>query len=138
MRPVDPVAIVALRRLHTAGLRLVLASNTKTEQDRRLALRRAGIEDVFKVVLQSAQLGVAKPAPIFYRMVIAAAGCAPERILFVGDNMAGDVVGPLGQGMSAALVRPDGLGPGEVLPGGAKMIRHVREVGFPGHNGDHH
>jgi FMN phosphatase YigB (HAD superfamily) len=51
--------------------------------------------------------------------VLAAAGSPPEQVLFVGDNLECDV---------AALVRPHGLRPREVLPDGALLIQHVREL----------
>lgn len=47
---------------------------------------------------------------------------------FVGDNLAYDVAGPITHGMRAAFVRPHGLRPGEELPHGALLIRHVNEL----------
>ena len=39
------------------------------------------------------------------------------------------LAGPVAHGMRAALVRPDGrLRPGDELPDGALLIRHVREL----------
>ena len=73
-------------------------------------------------------LGVRKPDPLFYRLVLAAAGAPPGQVLFVGDNFACDVAGPVAHGMRAALVRPDGLCPGEELPGEALLIRHVQDL----------
>jgi FMN phosphatase YigB (HAD superfamily) len=49
-------------------------------------------------------------------------------VLFVGDNLSCDVEGPLVHGMRAVLVRPQGLRQGEELPGGALLIRHIREL----------
>ena len=39
-----------------------------------------------------------------------------------------DVSAPIAHGMRAALVRPPGLRPGEVLPDGALLIKHVRDL----------
>jgi FMN phosphatase YigB (HAD superfamily) len=69
-----------------------------------------------------------KPAPLFYELVLAAAGAPPEQVLFAGDNFACNVAGPVAHGMRAALVRPDGLRPGEELPEGALLISQVREL----------
>jgi FMN phosphatase YigB (HAD superfamily) len=104
------------------------SSNTQPHETRWPALQKAGIDDLFSVVLLSYPLGVRKPDPLFYRLVLAAAGAPPGKVLFVGDNLACDVVGPISHGMRAALVRPEGLRPGEVLPGGALLIQHVREL----------
>jgi FMN phosphatase YigB (HAD superfamily) len=60
--------------------------------------------------------------------VLAAAGCPANQVLFIGDNFACDVAGPVAHGMRATLVRPDGLRPGEKLPGEALLIRHVRDL----------
>ena len=56
-------------------------------------------------VLTSARLGVEKPHPESYAAAIAAAGCAPGEILFVGDTYEADVAGPERAGMQALLVR---------------------------------
>jgi len=49
-------------------------------------------------------------------------------VLFVGDRIDYDVAAPMRAGMRACLVRPVGLRPGELLPEGAFMIGHVREL----------
>ena len=56
-------------------------------------------------MLTSARLGVEKPHPEAYAAAIAAAGCAPGEILFVGDTYEADVAGPERAGMQALLVR---------------------------------
>jgi haloacid dehalogenase-like hydrolase len=62
-RPIAPDAAAALRDLHALGLRLILVSNTRPQQDRRLALRAAGIANLFAITSQSDSLGVTKPDP---------------------------------------------------------------------------
>ena len=47
---------------------------------------------------------------------------------YIGDHLAYDVAEPIAHGMRAALVRPRGLRPGEELPHGALLIRHVNEL----------
>jgi HAD superfamily hydrolase (TIGR01549 family) len=128
-KPVDPAAAAALRALHDdLALRIILASNTQPHETRWPALQKAGIDDLFSVALLSYPLGIRKPDPVFYQLVLAAAGAPPEQVLFVGDNLRCDVVAPLAHGMRAALVRPEGLRPGESLPSGALLIRHVRDL----------
>lgn len=116
-----------LRTLHDDGLRLILASNTLPCETRWPALQKAGIDGVFCVALLSYPLGARKPEPLFYRLVLAAADSPPEQVLFVGDNLTNDVA-PITHGMRAALIRPHGLRPGEVLPDGALLIQHVRDL----------
>ena len=128
-KPVDPAAASALRVLHDdLGLRLILASNTLPGEIRWPALQQAGIDGLFRVALLSYPLGVRKPDPLFYDLVLTAAGCPARQVLFVGDNLSCDVTTPVTRGMRAALVRPHGLRPGEVLPAGALLIPHVRDL----------
>lgn len=128
-KAVDPDAAAALRTLHDDhGQRIILASNTQPHETRWPALQKAGIDDLFSVALLSYPLGVRKPDPVFYRLVLAAAGAPPEQVLFVGDNLQADVVAPLIHGMRAVLVRPQGLRQGETLPDGALLIEHVRDL----------
>jgi FMN phosphatase YigB (HAD superfamily) len=127
-KPVDPAAAATLRVLHDdLGLGLVLA-NTQPHETRWPDLQKAGIDDLFSVALHSYPLGVRKPDPVFYRLVLAAAGAPPDQVLFVGDNLACHVAGPVAHGMQAVLVRPNGLRPGEELPDGVPLISHFREL----------
>jgi len=128
-KPVDPAAAAALRVLHDdLGMRLLLGSNTQPGESRWPALQQAGIDGLFTAAILSYPLGVRKPAPLFYALVLAAAGCPASEVLFVGDHLENDVAGPARHGMRTALVRPRGLRPGEVLPDGTLLISHVREL----------
>jgi FMN phosphatase YigB (HAD superfamily) len=127
-KPVDPAAADALRTLHEYGINLLVASDTTPGEKRRPALQQAGVDGLFRVALLSYPWGSGKPDPVFPRLVLAAAETPPEQVLFVGDNLRCDVIGPFSHGMRAALVRPHGLRPGEALPGGAQLIRHIRDL----------
>jgi FMN phosphatase YigB (HAD superfamily) len=127
-KAVDPEAAVALHELAGLGLRLVLATNATAAETRWPALQAAGVHDLFAVALISYALNVGKDEPLFYDLVITAAQCPPREILFVGDRIDYDVAAPMRAGMRACLVRPGGLRPGESLPGGALLVRHVREL----------
>lgn len=128
-KPVDPAAASALHTLHGYGITLLVASNTTPGEPRWPAFQQAGVDRLFRVALLSYPLGVRKPAPLFYDLVLAAAGCPAEQVLFAGDNFACDVAGPVAAGMQAVLVRPDGRPrPGDELPAGVPVIRHFREL----------
>jgi putative hydrolase of the HAD superfamily len=76
-------------------------------------------------VLTSARLGVEKPHPDSYAAAIAAAGCAPGEILFVGDTYEADVAGPERAGMQALLVRrphPDARNYADDLTGVLRLV----------------
>ncbi|MDF5756572.1 HAD family hydrolase [Spongiactinospora sp. TRM90649] len=124
-RPVDPFAAAALHVLHRLGLRLLLASNTLEMQDRRPALKIAGVDHLFYEVFQSHLMGIAKPDPEFYRRVLTAAQGTPGQVLWVGNSLKKDVVEPACHGIRTALVRPEGLHQGERLPNGAILIAQI-------------
>jgi FMN phosphatase YigB (HAD superfamily) len=125
---VDPAAAAALHALSALDIRLILASNTLPCETRWPALRKAAIDGLFCVALLSDPLGVRKPDPLFYRLVLAAAESPPEQVLFVGDHLGNDVAAPITHGMRAALIRPHGLRADETLPDGALLIRHIRDL----------
>jgi FMN phosphatase YigB (HAD superfamily) len=125
---VDPQAATALHALSRRGLRLLLATNAVAAETRWPALQMAGVHELFAVALISYSLNVSKDEPLFYELVITAAQCPAGQVLFVGNSIANDVVGPMRAGMQACLVRPSGLRPGEQLPEGALLIGHVREL----------
>jgi FMN phosphatase YigB (HAD superfamily) len=125
---VDPRAARALHELAGLGLRLLLATNATASETRWPALQMAGVHDLFKVALVSYSLNVRKDEALFYELVIAAAQCPASQVLFVGNSITNDVVGPMRAGMQACLVRPDGLRTGEQLPESARLIRHVDEL----------
>jgi FMN phosphatase YigB (HAD superfamily) len=125
--PVDPAAAAAIRILHGRGLRLVLAANTRRRlATRRETLARAGIADCFAMLLLSGELGFGKPDTRFYQAVLAAAGCRPDQVLFVGDRADYDVASPLEHGMRAALV--DRECRAARVPAGVPVLRHFCEL----------
>ncbi|MEU4227275.1 HAD family hydrolase [Nonomuraea sp. NPDC026600] len=124
-RPVDSTVIGALRALHRAGVRLLLASNTLPGETRWPALQKANVHTLFSAALLSYPLGVAKPEKRFYDLVAAAAGCPRDRVLCVGDHLINDVEAPLACGLGAVLIRPNGLLPTEELPQGAVTVSDV-------------
>src|SRR2546429_4837286 len=105
---VDPRAASALRRLHDRGLACVLACDTQRPLVvRRRTLKAAAIDSCFKSLVLSSEVGVRKPHPLFYMEVLDAAGCSPDSVLFIGDTLAKDVLGPRQHGMQAGSHRPD-------------------------------
>ncbi len=100
-----PGAAQALRALHAAGYRLVLASNTRrSESARRQALDRLEVESFFSGIVVSSAIGCAKPEPAFFKAVREATRGAPT--LFVGDSFRRDVLGAARAGLAAIWVAP--------------------------------
>ncbi len=88
---------------------VVLTSNTGMlpgELMRKL-LALAGFGAVTGVF--SNELGVAKPHPRMFEAACGVLGIPAAEVLHVGDNPDADVAGAQAAGMTAALVRPDGV-----------------------------
>ena len=92
----------ALRTLQP-DYRVLMASNANvsTAADIRAALRRVGLDGYFEIVLSSADLGVSKPDPAYYRAVLEACGCDPGAVVMVGDTFDKDILGAKQAGMRA-------------------------------------
>jgi FMN phosphatase YigB (HAD superfamily) len=128
---VDPAAAGAVQSLHQSGYGLILACNTQRPlQHRRETLADAGLADCFSAFVVSSELGVGKPDPAFYAAVAdagrARTGCGPGDILFVGDSLDRDVIGPLTYGMRAVLVAPGRRPAG--LPREVPVVEHLADL----------
>jgi putative hydrolase of the HAD superfamily len=108
---VFPDAEATLRELsRTHVLGLVTNGASCLQRDK---LRASGLGDYFKVVVVSADVGVAKPDASVFRRALDEAGA--ERAVMVGDSVEKDVRGALAAGLGAVWLnragrpRPDDL-----------------------------
>jgi putative hydrolase of the HAD superfamily len=99
----------ALGRLHDAGIRLAVVSNSNGTV--RQLLTRLGLVDRFTVVVDSAEEGVEKPDPRIFQITLERAGAVPGEALHVGDLYHVDVVGARAAGLRVVLVDEAGLYP---------------------------
>ncbi|WP_446044885.1 HAD family hydrolase [Streptomyces olivaceus] len=113
--PVDPEAADAVRAQQAAGRITLLASNTCRPPGHRRATLAAADLDCMRVVCSSdVTVAAAKPFDRFYQEVIAVAGVPANEIVFVGDRLDKDVIGPSNAGMRAVLV--DSRRPSTAVP----------------------
>lgn len=125
---VDPRAAQALKDLAAAGIRLVLASNTRWPGPvRERTLSKAGIAECFAGVVLSSELGLAKPHPGFYTRVLELAGCPPEEVVFVGDTPTKDVIAPRSHSMQAVLITDPPVRPPST-PADVPVIAHFADI----------
>lgn len=90
-----------LAALRAAGLRVVIAGNQPVEAGPALAAMDLPVD----AIATSAEWGVTKPDPEFFRRVEELAGHPAEDILYVGDRLDNDVLAPKKVGMRTALLR---------------------------------
>ncbi len=103
--PVDGLAdtVDALAR---RGLSVGIISNSDGRLDDRL--EGIGIRRLFDFVIDSAVVGVSKPAAGIFELAVDASGVQPEDAVYVGDYYEVDVVGARGVGMRPVLFDPVG------------------------------
>ncbi len=88
------------------GMRLGVISNAEG-QIKRL-LDHTGLDSRFEVVIDSSEVGVAKPDTEIFRIALEGLGVLPERSIYVGDLIEIDVAGARGAGLTPILVDRDG------------------------------
>jgi len=98
---VRQAVVEAIGQLRAAGITIGLLTNSFKEY-------RAFVEsqvdiDLFDHVIDSSEVGLRKPEPAIYRLVVDRLGCAPEQILYLDDFLA-NVAGALQQGWQAVHV----------------------------------
>jgi HAD superfamily hydrolase (TIGR01549 family) len=96
-----PDVRAALGELRRRGLKVILAGNQPPQAKTALQRMDLPVDEIFT----SAEWGVEKPAPAFYRKVAEVAGVAAEDILYVGDRLDNDVLPASRAGMRTALIR---------------------------------
>ncbi len=95
-------SLPALEELQRQDLRLGILSNFGSHL--RDLLRRLGLLSFFDFVVVSAEVGLAKPDPRIFDLVVDEAGVPRERLLYVGDHVGDDIEGARGAGLAAVLV----------------------------------
>ena len=113
-----------LRRIHAAGIRIGLISNTQRCLDS--FQEHFALDGLFTVTLSSAQHGFMKPHPSIFQAALTQAGATPEESVMVGDSLAHDIAGARSIGMRAVLVARARRPP--QVPDGVPVIESLREL----------
>ncbi len=75
----------------------------------RNRVRLAEMEDYFRELVISEEIGVAKPAPGIFAKAWEASGSPPrEQVLMVGDSLGSDIKGGVGFGLDTCWLRSEG------------------------------
>lgn len=95
-----PDAAPCLRELRAQGYRIGIAGNQPA--DAVAALQ--ALDLAADVIVSSASLGVAKPAPEFFARVIDMAGVTAHEIAYVGDRLDNDILPARAAGMTTVFL----------------------------------
>jgi len=105
----------AIARLAHAGVRLAVVSNSEGTVTR--LLETVGLARYMETIVDSWDVGVAKPAGGIFRIALERLKVAPTSVTMVGDSLPNDVRGGRNAGLAAALLDPFGDAPkGEDVP----------------------
>ena len=70
-------------------------------------LKKAEIPDVFEVILVSSEMGVSKPNPRIFEVVLERLGVNPEEAVMIGNTVSTDIFGGNRVGMKTVLIQVD-------------------------------
>jgi putative hydrolase of the HAD superfamily len=88
-----PGAHETLRELRAAGLRLGLISNASDDGNVQRLIDNAGLREYFEPILVSAVVGLRKPNPRIFELVLESWGLSPTSVVMVGDTLGADILG---------------------------------------------
>jgi putative hydrolase of the HAD superfamily len=123
---VDPQAIGVLEKLRASGLRTAIVSNTpwgSPSAQWRDELDRLGLLNRVDGVVFCIDVGWRKPAPQPFQRALSVLRVAPERTVFVGDDVRWDVLGARRVGIEPILISKD-----TIYEEGVKTIRELDEL----------
>ena len=104
-----PGARDALERLHLAGVRMAVLSNSSFGTDViTYELARHGLTDHLEFVMVSADYVVRKPSPLGVEVAAVRLGVPAEDVWFVGDRLDTDIAAARAAGTTAVWLRPAG------------------------------
>jgi FMN phosphatase YigB (HAD superfamily) len=121
-----PDALPCLSILRDRGLRVGITGNQPSAME--AALVSAGVPA--DLVASSERWGVEKPAPEFFRRLVAESGVPAAEVLHVGDRLDNDVLPALQAGLRAALIRrgPWGMLHAAQAPASVPVLESLMEV----------
>jgi HAD superfamily hydrolase (TIGR01509 family) len=111
---VPPAVVPSLEALRARGLHLVVVSNANGTL--RAHMDRLQMTHLFDTVLDSADEGVEKPDPRFFRIALERSGAQTESTIHVGDLYHVDVIGARNAGLRGVLLDEANLRPDADCP----------------------
>ena len=98
-----------LRQLHKTH-RLGIVSDIWSRSDRFYQeLDRAGVRELFEVIIFSSDIGIIKPSPRIFQKALDSLGVDVSRVVYIGDSLRRDVTAAKGFGMAAVWIERDDI-----------------------------
>ena len=94
--------VEAISQLRIGGIRVAVVSNS--DGSVRESLSRAGFDGLFEFVVDSHEVGLAKPDPAIFVHALERLGLDPAAAWYVGDSIFHDVGGGIAAGLAASVL----------------------------------
>lgn len=98
-----PGAVDLVRALHESGVPIGILTNGPADIQ-RLKLEQLGASDCFDTVVISGEVGIGKPDPRVFEIVLAGLGTSPADTVMVGDSWNRDIEGAESVGMRSIWI----------------------------------
>jgi HAD superfamily hydrolase (TIGR01549 family) len=102
-----PGAHQVLDALGQDGHRLGMISNAGNEANVHRLIDNAGLRRYFDPILISAAVGMRKPNPALFEMVLRAWGLPPHEVVMIGDTLGADILGAQNAGIHQIWLTAD-------------------------------
>lgn len=106
----DPQAIPLLTHLKQQGVACALVTNFDYPAHIYRLLQETGLDSFFAAVIISGEVGLKKPDPRIFSLVLDRLQQKAQHVIFVGDHPDQDISGALQAGFHAVLVQRNGEG----------------------------
>jgi HAD superfamily hydrolase (TIGR01549 family) len=120
-----PDVRASLAAMVADGLRVAIAGNQPVRRREQLAALGLPAEEL----IVSDEVGVSKPDPAFFALVVARLGVTASEVLYVGDRVDNDMVPALEAGMATCWLRRGPWGRLQDLPDGLEVDIELEGLG---------
>ncbi len=115
-----PALHTVLDDLHEEGRMLGLVSNAGDVENVQRLIDKVGIRDYFDPIIISAEIGIRKPDPRPFKMVLDRWQVKPESVVMIGDRLDADILGAQDAGIHQIWLKPEseaeGSAVGQIIP----------------------
>jgi putative hydrolase of the HAD superfamily len=143
---IRPYSKPLLATLIQSRCKTALASNTEAIFT-RFDLRQCGLDSYFDAIVLSSDVGMRKPDPRLFHLVLSRLEVSEDRAVFIGDTFEDDILGAQQAGLRSLFVNPRGATFGSrqllasprvigVLPSLASIEQGLQDLGWrqPNHS----